>query len=339
MHVTYSKIFLQTHTAALALKQPMSQNLKEKIAYPFVCPPPRMADPFSDSCPVIDASRVAVAQDMWICYNNKPPEALLPEIRGYNAFDLQMANMWMRDPVTQMVLPYWLPPQVQHMLALAQNGSLSSYPMPLLQWLHESRITMPPGAAAQAAKQAEQEIAAHRESLRKHKYTVLRNLFPKPMLRAMAGRMRYLQDNELLMGCTQVPERTRMSDEPAQTYFHFQLENYLNRIMVEEPLKASYVFTAIYHEGSVLKRHVDRPQCRWNLSVVLDATPEVTMDTCWPIYMEIDGEAVEVRLLPGDGVFYSGTDIPHWRDMQPSGLETMVSFYHFVDRDFNGQLK
>lgn len=308
------------------------------ISEPFICTPPRFPDLQDKHCPAIDARKVSLVEDLWLSYSGKPPQEILHEIELYQVFEKAMPNMWVRDPMTGMILPYWVPPQVHFILALAQNKSLSSYPMPLLQWLHESRISVPPAGAQSIKEKRESDILKHRESLQTKGYTVLRNLFPRPMLKAMTRRIRHMQEEKLLVECEQVRERTRVTDEPVQTYYHLQLQNYLNRIM-EDSIKASYVFTAIYHEGAVLARHKDRKQCRWNLSMVLDATPEITMETAWPIYMEIDEKVVGVNMLPGDAVLYSGTDIPHWRDAQPPGMETVVSFFHFVDKSFQGDLK
>jgi hypothetical protein len=115
------------------------------------------------------------------------------------------------------------------------------------------------------------------------------------------------------------------------------LLNSVNRL-VPTPVKPSYVYLATYHPAAVLKRHVDRPQCEWNVSLVLDMEPEVARTSAWPIFLETAGTVHEVRLGLGDLVLYRGTDVPHWRDRQPDGQRCTVAFFHFVGVDFTGSL-
>ena len=101
---------------------------------------------------------------------------------------------------------------------------------------------------------------------------------------------------------------------------------------------ASYCYLSCYEAGSVLARHKDRPQCAYNLSLVLDMTGPVGEPEPWPIYVEIDGHPEPILLRVGDAVAYSGTELWHWREALPWGQRAIVCFFHFVPEDFSGSL-
>ncbi|MEM9491884.1 MAG: hypothetical protein AAGC55_22250, partial [Myxococcota bacterium] len=108
--------------------------------------------------------------------------------------------------------------------------------------------------------------------------------------------------------------------------------------LVVAPIKPSYAFLSRYREGAVLHRHTDRDQCAWNLSVVLDQYPDPSRDQAWPIHFAIRGSVHTALLGSGDGVLYSGTQVPHWRDALPAGQRVTIGIFHFVDREFAGSL-
>lgn len=135
-----------------------------------------------------------------------------------------------------------------------------------------------------------------------------------------------------------VKERDSIHNEPLMQLLHQSLTRAVNQL-VPEAVKASYCYLAIYREGAVLPRHIDRSLCRWNLSVVLNLEPEKEGQEVWPIYLEIEpGRPEAVYLEIGDGVLYQGTDYYHWREALPVGQRALVCFFHFVPADYQGFL-
>jgi hypothetical protein len=89
----------------------------------------------------------------------------------------------------------------------------------------------------------------------------------------------------------------------------------------------SYSFWRIYRKGSRLKRHIDRPSCEVSMSVHLGG------DRPWPLWVRgRSGQEIALELLPGDGVFYKGCDVPHWRETF-EGHEYFQVFLHYVKRE------
>ncbi|MFC0597951.1 hypothetical protein [Streptomyces palmae] len=102
-------------------------------------------------------------------------------------------------------------------------------------------------------------------------------------------------------------------------------------------VKPSYTWVMTYLPGAVLDRHRDRPQCRWNVSLCLDADPE-TGDGAWPFHVADAGREHRVDLGIGDAVIYSGTDQDHWRPALADGRHVTMGLLHYVDAEFTGPL-
>jgi hypothetical protein len=195
-------------------------------------------------------------------------------------------------------------------------------------------------AASRAAKWAEQ-LEMARESIRSRRYAIIRDIVPPAQRASLRRYVRQLKERgyfpELNDG--QVVLRASIHNEPTIASLHNGLAGIVNSIGVE-PVIPSYCFLGCYEAGAVLERHLDRPQCAYNVCLVMDMQyldrddePEP-----WPIYLELDGKPEAALLGVGDGIFFAGKDIFHWRDAQPAGRRTVVCFNHFVPPDFTGSL-
>lgn len=191
---------------------------------------------------------------------------------------------------------------------------------------------------ARAELWAQQRQAARHE-LRTRRYAVLRQILPpahrehlRHFVREMVARGYFPQ-----LGDGQVQLRAAIHNQPTIASLHKGLADIVNSICDERVL-ASYCYLACYEEGAVLERHKDRPQCAYNLSLVLDMWSAQGEPEPWPIYVEINDKPEAVLMRPGDGVAYSGTEIWHWRDALPKGQRAIVCFFHFVPEGFTGSL-
>lgn len=90
----------------------------------------------------------------------------------------------------------------------------------------------------------------------------------------------------------------------------------------------TYCYGRIYRHGDALARHCDRAACEVSVSLNLSQEP----DEPWPLHLGLGDLDVPVRLKPGDGLFYRGIDLPHWREPFPGRTLTQV-FLHYVDRN------
>jgi hypothetical protein len=194
-------------------------------------------------------------------------------------------------------------------------------------------------AAPQRTAQWQQQRDEQRQSLARNQYAVLREILPAAQREQFRHFVRELFARGYFPppGDGQVERRSAIHNEPTIGSIHHGLAAIVSDICAA-PVKDSYCYLGCYEEGSVLERHKDRPQCVYNLSVVLDMQGRDGEPPPWPIYLEIEGRAEAVLLDVGDGLLYSGTDVWHWRDALPAGQRAIVCFYHFVPADFGGSL-
>ena len=209
----------------------------------------------------------------------------------------------------------------------------------LIAALRSANILIPRDFVTAQIAQWESRCDVYRRSLLVDGFVVVRSLLnPMQIALMRAHYRRAIAMGYLRRDVVPVDTRIVVHNDPALRFYQSQLAGLFRRITAE-PIKASYTFTAHYEEGAVLTRHVDRPQCAWNLSMPLDAQPETDAANAWPIYLETHSGTHEVRLGLGDGLLYRGIDSPHWRHPQPPGHACTVGLFHFVPEDFDGSLE
>jgi len=133
-------------------------------------------------------------------------------------------------------------------------------------------------------------------------------------------------------------KRTSSNNMPLMRLIHQATEKLVNQL-VDEPLKTSYSFTAAYETGTCLPRHTDRPQCVYNISLMLGSNPTNADLGQWPLFVTHQGQTYTFDLGHGDAVLYSGVRDLHWRDWMPTHIAmTLGVFFHYVPINFNGSL-
>ena len=179
-----------------------------------------------------------------------------------------------------------------------------------------------------------------RESVKSHGYAVLRDIFPPAQREMLRHYVRELVKRGYFPPLDDDPGvdlRAGIHNQKTIASFHHGIALLLSDIC-HEPLTASYCYLACYEPGAVLKRHTDRAQCAYDLSMVFDMDGPDGEPDPWPIYLELDNKPVAAHLQVGDGVFFSGSSVPHWREALPEGQRVIQCFFHFVGKDFHGSL-
>jgi hypothetical protein len=113
-----------------------------------------------------------------------------------------------------------------------------------------------------------------------------------------------------------------------------------------EPVKPSYVYFASYLSGAELRKHTDREQCEFSVTLCLDFSPEPALATSWPIRLVTGNDTcddshagtVTVYQAIGDGLAYRGTRLPHYRDVLGEGQSSTSIFFHYVAANYTGSL-
>ena len=91
----------------------------------------------------------------------------------------------------------------------------------------------------------------------------------------------------------------------------------------------------------MLPRHVDRPQCQFSISLLIDYSPEPDGPCGWPLYLEnprTPQAMLAADLALGDGALYRGQEVFHYRDALPEGHQATLLFLNYVRKDFAGRL-
>lgn len=164
-------------------------------------------------------------------------------------------------------------------------------------------------------------------------HPVLRNTL-RQYYRALVTRARLPQGDD------QVAERYRLHSEPAAMFLHAQIADMVGRL-AGEAVKPSYVYFTSYPAGSALPRHVDREQCEFSISLLVDYAPDPVGPSGWPLFLEHPGlrdGIVSADLAVGDALFYRGRQLTHYRDQLPAGHQSSSVFLHYVREDFSGDI-
>jgi hypothetical protein len=109
-------------------------------------------------------------------------------------------------------------------------------------------------------------------------------------------------------------------------------------VLAQEQIKPSYTWVRRYLPGAQLRRHVDRPQCKWNISLCIDNDPDLDRQGAWPLFLEVSGQVKQAKLGMGDAVLYPGAELPHWREALQEKHSVTMCFFHYVAKDFSGSL-
>jgi hypothetical protein len=249
---------------------------------------------------------------------------------------------WVRDERTGLLAPYWLTEEEVSAIGALQAGlDPRSLDPDLLRRFVGASILVTRDATAPPQIGRSPAVLRGRVQLATRGYVLIENMLPQPHVKAM--RRYYaglLQEGMLTWGDDQVPRRFNAHNEGCAHYWHLQLASTVQGL-VDEPVKPSYAYSVVYEPGAVLRKHVDRAQCEFSISLLVDYVPEPDTVSDWPLLLDLPGpppESVAIHFGIGDGLIYYGRVLPHHRHELPEGRRSSHVFFHFVRPDFEGGL-
>lgn len=248
---------------------------------------------------------------------------------------------WIEDAGRGVWTPLWARGEWPAILASLQPGQPA--PAALTPGVRETLVAAnvlvaPSGERDQRAKWDAvcRDAGAQFE---RYGYAIVRDLLPPVLIGALRDYYRALvAGGQLPRGDDQVPDRFRLHSEPVAMFFHPQLASLLSRVAAE-PVRPSYLYFASYPPGAALPRHVDRVQCEFSISLLIDYSPEPDGPCGWPLFLEhaaLPGGVVAADLGIGDAVIYRGRELAHYRHPLPEGHQSSSLFFHYVGEDFAG---
>jgi hypothetical protein len=287
-----------------------------------------------------------------VCPSGVVPDELESRREFLSGFALLGTMAWVRN-TSGNLLPFWLGPQLEGVVrSLRPNEPApASVPDNTRSLLALADILVPedrnccvgpglgPSQAAQAALRPPTRSKARSHTLfRERGYAPLGDLIHPFHIAALRRYYRYLvRTGAIPLGDGQSPRRYVAHNEPVARFFHHHITGTLSAL-AGEALKPSYAYLASYLAGAELKKHTDRAQCEFSVTLCLDFSPEPALETPWPILLDTPTSTVTVYQALGDGLAYRGTRLPHYRDVLAEGQTSTSIFFHYVSADFSGSL-
>ncbi|MGB8830993.1 MAG: hypothetical protein WCC95_02490 [Candidatus Sulfotelmatobacter sp.] len=257
-----------------------------------------------------------------------------------DGFCLESSIAWVRDRCTGFLLPFWLGAKCESILSQIRAGEAVAkvHPGRSQDALEKAGILIPAGYQGQRISEWQVLVERGAEAFRRGNYFPLSNLIHPFHIAALRRYYRAAIRRGLIrLGDEQSPRRYVAHNELVARYFHHQITGVVSAI-VGEPVKPSYVYLASYLSGAELKKHTDREQCEFSVTLCLDFSPEPEQATPWPIRVDIPEGRVAIYQEVGDGLVYRGTRVPHYRGVLGQGCTSTSMFFHYVPADFSGPL-
>ncbi len=280
-----------------------------------------------------------------------------------NHFSPHQATAYIKSHVTEIELGYWLNPKQAEIIANFQKGEKFSDDLDkeFLTKLVSAKILVNPKALEDETRRLNKIIEESRDLFNENKYVLVEKLLPKEHIKAMQSYYKtYISQGFMEFGDNQVDKRFRKHNEPVAKRFHNNLTQLMSLITGKKVIP-SYCYAASYLTGAELKPHRDRDQCEFSISFQVDYEPTQTDEKSpWELYLtdpikvpkgryafdweefnnssDLLGEPKSMNLANGDGLFYKGCELIHYRYSLPENHKSTSLFFHFVAEDFQGDL-
>jgi hypothetical protein len=267
-------------------------------------------------------------------------EGELPAVAPTAGFALQDQMVWITDPATNALAPFWLGPELMAVLSAVQPGDCArTLSPPARRTLIMANLLLTDDYDSRRRQQWADIVSLVAPQFQSQGYAPVGRLLHPFHIAALRRYCRHqLRAGKLRLGDDQTPLRYVSHNDQVARFFHQQLTAAVSAF-AGEPLKASYVYLASYQPGAILEKHTDREQCDFSLSLCLDYSPEPRNATPWPLHLHKKSGTVTVFQAIGDALLYRGCQLPHSRGPLPPGQTSTSIFFHFVREDFQGSLE
>ena len=271
-----------------------------------------------------------------LCPEGELPAEIAERREVVSAFALQGTIAWVRDPWGGALLPFWLGAEFEPVVRNphCDEPVAASVPWATRKILAAAGILVP-DAGRTAKNDVIQKTAAQ---FQEKGYAPIGDLIHPLHIAALRRYYRHLlRSGAVQLGDGQSNRRYVAYNEPVARFFHQQIAGKIS-VLAGLELKPSYVYMASYLSGAELKKHVDREQCEYSVTLCLDFSPEPELATPWPIQLDTPMGTVKVYQALGDALVYRGTRLPHYRGILGEGQTSTSIFFHYVPMSFSGPL-
>jgi hypothetical protein len=247
--------------------------------------------------------------------------------------------VWVEDPATLAIWPFWVGPEYYPFLARMTPGQPVADDLPVhIQWaLAQAHVLVEPNHLGRRRQEWHERVVACAKEF-DGGYVTVPDLIHPFHLGALRRFYRHrTRAGFFRVGDEQVSRRFAAHNESMARFIHGQLVHAVSHI-ARKVLKPSYAYFVSYLSGAKLARHVDRAQCDYSVTLCIDASPEPEAESPWPIKVETAAGAKEVHQRLGDALLYRGCLVPHSRAPLPKGLTSTSLLLHYVAESFDGPL-
>ena len=255
-------------------------------------------------------------------------------------FALPATVAWVGDATAGDLKPFWLGQELESMLAGRRSGdpAPSALTPEMRGMLACAEVLVPMNYPAVRVAQREGMLSDCARIFANSGYAPVAGLIHPFHIAALRRYYRRLiRKGKMPLGDFQSANRYVLHNESVARFFHQQITPVLARI-IGCPVKPSYVYFAAYLPGAELRKHQDREQCEFSITLCLDYSPEPRLATPWPLHLETGSKRVTVFQAIGDGLLYRGRELCHYRDPLPANCTSTSMFFHYVAEDFAGPL-
>jgi hypothetical protein len=275
----------------------------------------------------------------WFCWYGPPPPHLAARISSTDDFHESPWMIWVDDPGTRALWPFWLGPEYAHLLHQLVPGMPvpDDFPEAARTVFTQAGVFVPVDHFAQRREGWRAAAIEYQRWFARGYVSVLDLLHPFHV-GALRRYYRYrTRTGAFMLGDTQTPDRYVAHNESVSRFFHFQLRHMVSDV-AGGLVRPSYCYLAAYQNGADLPRHVDREQCEYSITLCLDATPEPMGQSPWPIELQTSEGELRIWQSIGDGLVYRGRYLPHWRERLPDDCTATALLWHYVDDGYTGKL-
>lgn len=286
---------------------------------------------------VKQADDLALNPSVELQFDLEPPERV--RCRSFHSAALlrERPILWLTDFLTGTVYPQWLPDSLKLPVYELVNGdrSIGSLSREMGRALVERSILMSQRLMQEQLEVRRSKLRSTGVQLAQEGFAILRQAIFPPFFEVIRDYVRCLEaEGGLAKGDIHCHRRLVAKDDPGLGVLHAPLATVLEEAL-GMALRPTFTYLLLYQNEASLPRHVDRAQCRWNISLAIDATDPGGSPFIWPLQVEVGGASRKIDLAPGDAAVYSGTQLAHWRDPLPPGHRATICTFHFVEPSFN----
>ena len=249
--------------------------------------------------------------------------------------------VWILDPDRNALQPFWLSKELRSRLSDLRAGaplSEADLSTQAAKLLYFAGILIDANDRGRQSKEFTRRVAKASAFFQKNRYINLKSLLYPLQVSALRCYIRDLTAaGKLEKGKGGYKNCHLTHNEPTTRFFHHQLTSLVSEV-IGEPVQPSFSFICSYHGGAELARHTDREQCEFTLSLCADFIPEPETITSWPLHIETGDGRVTIEQALGDGILFCGRDLVHYRDRLADGCTCTSVLFHFVRRNFDGEL-